>query len=379
MVRPRRAGPAAVVSVLTLLALLGTLAACADADPVTDAAAAPPPEPAPRTMPDPGPPEPPEPAPIGWPDPLIVGVFPTEVDPDALARLGARLSDRLPVRVRTAVLRDSASLASSLAADRIAVALLDPVDAVGVGVSLDGLPQAVRAAGRGRVTVWVGVDPTRWCLQGAGAELDGAPRALALTGCSGLATVPPAAGVEVASPSALAPDTRVFVVEEAGPALVTYGGWPGGLGTRDAGDVLGDEDAPAAEDQPGADAEPSTPAVVSLEIARRELADDPGTLVVLPLDLVGALAGTDEGPLVVVGWGPTLPNPMLVPGPGLPAEVWEAFATALVEVVGTPHGAEALLDTLGIEGWAPVDGAVLDLARALAGVREADSGPAVVD
>jgi ABC-type phosphate/phosphonate transport system substrate-binding protein len=320
------------------------------------------PEPAPRPTaadPSPEPTDPPEPPPAGWPDPLIVGVFPTDLDAEALRQLDVRLSGHLPVRVRTAVLRDSASLADSLAADRIAVALLDPLDAVTIGVPVEGLPQAVRAAGRLRPVVWVGVDPARWCPEGIGdAVLDG-PAGSGIAACAGVPVDPPGFDAPDASTSGLpvasGPEASEPPADGVTDGLLVDAATAAALLPRLAG--LGDPPPEAVDD----------------DAARRAL--DEGALVAMPLDVAALLEPIGERVPVVVAWGPLLPTPLLVPGPGLPAEAWEAFSTALAEVMRTPHGAEALLDTLGIEGWAPVDDAVVDRARSIVRAGQGDDGP----
>ncbi len=311
------------------------------------------------------PPPPADTLPPGWPDRLVLGIVSEGdgLDLSALTTLGELLSLQLGIPVRATVHADTATLADELAARRIDVALLDLPQAI-EGERLADSGATLQVVRRGRtdaLTAWVSAHVDDWCpdavattpiepgrrvrtcenVDAPGERDDGDVLARLVTG--EMALVRP----DVSSTLSYYLDRIVDELEREA--------------REDAGVPDPGADADDVEDDEAPDVVTTVNVASSALLAT--LSDQERTVALVRIDS----GDIDASDLVVVGWGPPVPQPVVVLRPGLPSDVTHAVNTALTAVIAVPRGAAAFLDLAGVEGWELLDEDALDSTREVVG------------
>lgn len=299
--------------------------------------------------------------PPGWPERLVLGVVPEgdSLDFSALATIGELLSSQLGIPVRASVHEDTSVLAHELADRRVDVALLDLPHAL-EDRRLSDPETTLQVVRRGRtdaLTAWISTRTDEWCpdtvtttsmqpgrrvricehVDASGARDDSDILARLATGDLTL--------VRPTSSSTLSRYLDHIIAELEGEARE-------GMTIPEDGPVADDSDD--AED-PGVVAT----ATVGSSSLLEALAEGERRIALVRLDG----EHIDDPDLVVVGWGPPVPQPVVVLRPGLSPDVAQAVNASLTAVMTVPRGAAAFLDLAGVEGWELLDDESLASAR----------------
>lgn len=316
--------------------------------------------------------------PAHWPDRIVLGVAPVAVNQSSvhLRRLEAFLVDELGIPVVARVAGSSLGVAQDLAAGRADVIVADILDVVvahGVDepiVALDADPaatteasqelaaavtivhQSVRSDVMAEPMVWVALAPNRWC---------DAPVAVPSEPIGGLQACPAIA-------DAIAQLARNPVpVAEIVPSTIVDGGVT----------IFLDASSPTRERYAREHLSRLLPPDVLDDVTvdavgtRRRMIEH----LLSATDVVGILRWTtvaaigpnlEDRALVVVGIATAVPHQVVAVRQGLPQDLVVRIAEAFGVAAATPWAAQALLDLVHVEGWAPPQSSDIATARRVA-------------